>query len=85
MLATLNLFRRALTSDGEMMRSSAARQLTCSSALTAIAALVVYGALAHHTMAPQTVGMQNANLHHAMPIMTTANVRAPSVMLATAE
>ncbi len=85
MLATLNLFRRAFTSDGEMMRASAARQLACSSALTAIAALVIYGALAHHPTAPQTVAVQTATFRHALPIMTTATVRSPSVMLATAQ
>jgi hypothetical protein len=85
MLATLNLFRRALTSDGEMMRDSAARQFACSSALAAIAALVVYGALSHHSIATQSVGVQTASLRHAMPIMTTAAVRSPSVMLATAQ
>ena len=85
MLATLNRFSRAFASDGEMMRASAARQLACSSIFAAVAGLVVFGALAHHPVQSQVSVQPAGSFRHPAPIVTTAIMRVPSVMLATAQ
>jgi hypothetical protein len=85
MLATSSRFSRALISDGELIRASAARQLACSSIFAAVAALVIFTALVHHPVHFQGSAQPVAGVRHEAPIMTTAVMRVPSVMLATAQ
>lgn len=85
MLATPTLFSRALVSDRELIRASAARQLACSSIFAAVAALVIFTALVHNSAQPPVNAQPVTSARHSAPIMTTAVMRAPSVMLATAQ
>jgi hypothetical protein len=85
MLAMSNRFNQALASDGEVIRASAIRQLACSSVLAAVAGLVIFTTLLHNPVQSAPSAQANAPFRHSVPIMTTAVMHVPSVMLATAQ